>query len=90
MGVIKKKKGKADTYRPGFYNMTPEMRKQVVWCLNNQIKIGLTYHTAHMFCVDINIKGKVHKDPLPRDGYESLEKQYEYYKYYYDKYNEKK
>tara|TARA_R110000744_G_scaffold113225_1_gene212189 strand:+ start:170 stop:424 length:255 start_codon:yes stop_codon:yes gene_type:complete len=80
------KKSKANMHKPGYYPATKEEMRYASWCIQNNIKIGLEYAEPHMFKICINIKSKVHKDPVIREGIESLQKQYEYYKYYYEKY----
>ena len=63
--------------------------KVVGWCMNKNIHVGITpdwEHEYNLWQIDITINGKVHNDPARYDD-DVLNKVYEYYKYYYDKYN---
>jgi hypothetical protein len=40
-----------------------------------------------VWTIEIKLKGTVHEDPLRYDDKDALRKMYEYYKYYYNKYN---
>jgi hypothetical protein len=63
----------------------------IQWCINNGIACcviksrGFT-EVGQEFCIEIIIKGKSNFSPNFKKQ-EVLEKQIEYYKYYYDKYN---
>ena len=64
--------------------------KIISWCLNNKIKIGVSpdwKDSLNRWQIDININGNNHNDPSRYNDDQILEKKYEYYKYYYDKYN---
>ena len=64
--------------------------KTIGWCLNNNIKIGVSPDWKHdliYWQIDININGKIHNDPTRYNDKEILNKKLEYYKYYYDKHN---
>ena len=64
--------------------------KIIGWCLNNKIKISVSpdwKHSLTHWQIDININGNNHNDPSRYTDDIILEKKYEYYKYYYDKYN---
>ena len=64
--------------------------KIINWCLNNKIKIGVSpdwKNELTKWQIDININGNSYNDPNRYNDDEILEKKYEYYKYYYDKYN---
>ncbi len=71
---------------PGQHTYTPENMKQVGWCLNKNIKIAVI-PSGTEWQVELNINSKIHLDPKKYTGFNALEKMYEYYKYYYDKYN---
>ena len=63
--------------------------KVVGWCMNKNIHVGITpdfKHEYNLWQIDIMINGKTHADPARYDD-DVLDKVYEYYKYYYDKYN---
>ena len=64
--------------------------KIISWCLNNNIKIGVSpdwKDESIRWQIDISINDNIHNDPNRYNNNEILEKKYEYYKYYYDKYN---
>jgi hypothetical protein len=64
--------------------------KIIGWCLNNNIKIGVSPDWKHdliYWQIDININNKIHNDPARYNDGEILNKKLEYYKYYYDKHN---
>ena len=71
---------------PGYHNHTREDMKRVNWCLRKGIKIAVIRSETE-WRVELNINNKVHLDPKVYSGKEATEKMYEYYKYYYDKYN---
>ena len=71
---------------PGYHPYTPENMKQVSWCMDKNIKIAVI-PSGNEWQVELNINNKVHLDPKVYQGQEATEKMYEYYKYYYDKYN---
>ena len=64
--------------------------KIIAWCLNNNIKVGMSpdwKHGLNHWQIDVNVNGKNHSDPKRYDNDQALNKTYEYYKYYYDKHN---
>jgi len=67
---------------------TDENMKHIAWCHSNGISIGVipNWETSTSWNIDITLKGKVNKDPKDYTDEEALIKMYEYYKYYYDKY----
>jgi|TARA_Y100000289_G_scaffold8375_1_gene7432 hypothetical protein len=82
----KKQTGKS----PGYYPYTDEQIKMAGWCLNNGIAIAVSpdwQGSALDWIIEITIKGNTHVDPTKYKQKEVLPKMYEYYKYYYDKYN---
>jgi len=71
-------------------NWAESEMKVIGWCLNNNIKISATpdwKHDLTKWQIDININDNNHNDPARYTDDIILEKKYEYYKYYYDKYN---
>jgi len=78
----KKSTGKS----PGYHNYTHEDMKRVQWCLDKKIKIAVIPNGTK-WQVELNINDKIHLDPEIRQPDEAYKKMYEYYKYYYDKYN---
>ncbi len=80
----KKKKG-ASLY----YAYTNEDMKRVGWCLNKNIEVAVSPGSPN-WKVEIRMNGGDWKrDPGVYEHEEAMEKMYEYYKYYYDKYNVK-
>ena len=68
---------------------TNDEMKVVGWCMNKNIHVSITpdwKHAFNLWQIDITINGKTHVDPARYDD-DVLDKVYEYYKYYYDKYN---
>ena len=69
---------------------TESEMKIVGWCLNKNIGVGVSpdwKDSLNRWQIDININGNNHNDPSRYNDDQILEKKYEYYKYYYDKYN---
>jgi len=79
---MKKSYGKS----PGYHVYTDEDMKRVQWCLDKKIKIAVIPNGSK-WQVELNINDKIHLDPEVRLANEAYKKMYEYYKYYYDKYN---
>ena len=68
---------------------TNDEMEVVGWCMNKNIHVSITpdwKHEFNLWQIDIKINGKTHVDPARYDD-DVLDKVYEYYKYYYDKYN---
>ena len=91
MGVVKSKRvrkksglGRAPVSTP----YSDDDMKHVAWCMNNGITIGFSpiWDTDNDWQVDIKINNKSSVDPNTYNGEEVMAKVYEYYKYYYDKY----
>ena len=80
---------KAKGRQPGYHPYTEQDMKHVVWCINKGIKIAVipNWETATEWKVELNIKKNIHLDPASYKVAEAYKKMYEYYKYYYDKYN---
>ena len=75
---------------PGYHSYTKEDMKRVGWCMKNNIKICVAPHwtgTSEEWRVEIYINDNMHKDPKIYTAEEAHEKMYNYYKYYYEKYN---
>jgi len=69
---------------------TPEEMKIIGWCLNKNIKVGISpdwEDGLNRWKIDININSKTHEDPNRYNNEVVYNKVNEYYKYYYDKYN---
>ena len=90
MGIGWKNSSKKTGRTPGFYSYTKENIKHAGWCINKGIKIPVVPNWEvidNEWKIEININGKIHFDPAIYEGDQALKKMYEYYKYYYDKYN---
>ena len=92
MGINDKKRKKKGLGRsPESIPYTDDNMKHVAWCMNNSIVVGFSplWDTEDQWQIDIQINATVSVDPNTYNGDEVMAKVYEYYKYYYDKYNEK-
>ena len=81
---------KAPSKKPPQKSWEPEEMKIIGWCISNNIKIAISpdwKDSLNRWQIDININGNNHNDPSRYNDDQILEKKYEYYKYYYDKYN---
>jgi len=71
-----------------FYPYTRADMKRVQWCLDKNIHISANPESKFSYRVEIRLdKGEWKRDPGSYDFMEANKKMYEYYKYYYDKYN---
>ena len=71
----------------GSYEASEEEKKAYIWCINNNIKISPICETyGKMWKIDIIINDKSFKSPKAYSAGVCWQKMYEYYKYYYDKY----
>ena len=78
----KKKKGNSL-----YYPYTKEDLKRVQWCLDKNINVAVI-PSGTKWIVEIRMnKGDWKQDPKIYEYQEAMKKMYEYYKYYYDKYN---
>ena len=70
-----------------YFSYTDQDMKHVGWCLNKNIEVAASPDNSN-WKVEIRMnKGKWNKDPGVYEHEEAMKKMYEYYKYYYDKYN---
>ena len=66
--------------------------KMIQWCLDNSIAVCVVPNwdmSDGNWKIEIRINNKVHVDPTNYTVANVHDKMYEYYKYYYDKYNKK-
>ena len=81
---------KRKPFKPGLRSLTRQESKMVQWCINNSVACCViparTFKDDGDFQVEIIINGKSNLSPNFKKQ-EVLDKQIEYYKYYYDKYN---
>ncbi len=81
MGVKKKSNG---------YQYNSEEFKAYHWCINNGIYISpFCKENAMLWYIDIEINKKINRSPQafnPRELWETI---FKYYKYYYNKYEQK-
>ena len=64
--------------------------KMIQWCLDNSIAVCVVPdwdRSSEYWKIEIKINNKVHVDPTSYTVANVHDKKYEYYKYYYDKYN---
>ena len=71
---------------PGYHNYTREDMKRVNWCMRKGIKVAVIPNGTK-WQVEVNLNKTIHLDSKIYEAKEATEKMYEYYKYYYDKYN---
>ena len=86
MWKFKKNAGRS----PGAHSYTKEDIKHAGWCMNKNISVAVCPNwkgSSDEWKVEIKINKKVHLDPAIYKADEAHKKMYEYYKYYYDKYN---
>ena len=89
MGINDKKKNKKGLGRPPeAIPYTDDNMKHVAWCMNNSIVVSFSpiWDSEDDWTIDIKINNKSSVDPNTYTGEEVMAKVYEYYKYYYDKY----
>ena len=82
---------KRRAFKPGFRPLSKLESKMIQWCIDNGIACCVVWAQGHSgpgedFCVEIIINGKSNFSPNFKKQ-EVMDKQVEYYKYYYDKYN---
>ena len=75
---------------PGPSNIPEGYSKMIQWCLDNNIAVCVVPDWSKSYeywKIEIKINKKVHVDPAVYTVANVHDKKYEYYKYYYDKYN---
>ena len=90
MGIGWKNSNKIRGRSPGYHPYTEQNMKHAGWCIKKGIKIAVIPNwgkPSDEWRVELNIKKNIHLDPKVYKDQEALAKMYEYYKYYYDKYN---
>ena len=83
-----KRWNKSPSKQPPKKAWSEEEMKIVGWCLNKNIKVGISpdwKDSTNRWQIEISINGKVHTDPNKYSDEEVYNKVNEYYKYYYDK-----
>ena len=70
----------------GDYTVTEEDLKAYIWCIRNNIHISPRAIREARWTIDITNKGKTNADPNSYIKSEIWEKIYNYYKHYYNKY----
>ena len=90
MGINDKKKRKKKSLgrSPESIPYTDDNMRHIAWCMNNSIIVGFSpiWDSEDDWTIDIKINNKSSVDPNTYTGEEVMAKVYEYYKYYYDKY----
>ena len=87
--VFRRRFQKSVSKKPAERSWKDSELKIIGWCMRNNIHVSITpdwKDDLNQWIVHININGKIHDDPKRYKDEEALEKMYEYYKYYYDKY----
>ena len=77
-------------WRPGQHPRNKEDVRHQIWWKNNKIRVCVAPHwtgTQDQWRVELYINDYPHKDPKIYTAGEAHKKMYEYYKYYYEKYN---
>ena len=75
---------------PGKSTIPIGYSKMIQWCLDNNIAVCVVpdwSRSSEYWKIEIKINNKVHVDPAVYTVANVHDKKYEYYKYYYDKYN---
>ena len=75
---------------PGPSNIPEGYSKMLQWCLDYNIAVCVVPDWSKSYeywKIEIKINKKVHVDPAVYTVANVHDKKYEYYKYYYDKYN---
>tara|TARA_R100001129_G_scaffold177043_1_gene151610 strand:+ start:107 stop:379 length:273 start_codon:yes stop_codon:yes gene_type:complete len=88
--MVFKRWQKSPSKKPPTKSWQTEEMKIIGWCLNKNIKVGISpdwKNDLNKWKIDININGKIHEDPNRYNNEVIYNKVNEYYKYYYDKYN---
>ena len=88
--MVFKRWQKSPSKKPPTKSWQTEEMKIIGWCLNKNIKVGISpdwKNDLNKWKIDININGKIHEDPNRYSNEVIYNKVNEYYKYYYDKYN---
>ena len=68
---------------------TAEMYKHMQWCCKNGIKISPFAASTFEWYIDININDKINRSPEVYKKVVIWEKIFEFYKYYYNKHENK-
>ena len=82
---------KRKPFKPGIRQLSKLESKMISWCINNGIACCVVPYQKYTgfgedFCIEIIINSKSNFSPNFKK-LEVMDKQVEYYKYYYDKYN---
>ena len=75
---------------PGKSTIPIGYSKMIQWCLDNNIAVCVVpdwSRSSEYWKIEIKINNKVHVDPAIYTVANVHDKKYEYYKYYYEKYN---
>ena len=72
----------------GQYMATSQERKHMQWCMNNGIKISPFARNTYEWYIDIDINNKKNKSPQVYTKKDLWEQIFNYYKYYYNKYEQ--
>jgi|TARA_B110000444_G_C18627588_1_gene495248 hypothetical protein len=86
-----KKKPKAPSRKAPYLAQTEDNIKHWSWAMKNGISMCVVpnWSLSDKWNIEITINDRVSKDPVDYKGVEALAKMFEYYKYYYDKHENK-
>ena len=73
----------------GQYQPTAQDFKHMRWCINNEIKISPTAFSTYEWYIDIHIKNRKNRSPQVYTKKNLWEQIFNYYKYYYEKHENK-
>ena len=73
----------------GQYQPTAQDFKHMQWCINNEIKISPTAFSTYEWYIDIQIKNRRNRSPQVYTKKDLWEQIFNYYKYYYEKHENK-
>jgi hypothetical protein len=88
--MVFKRWSKSPSKNPPKRSWSQDEMKIIGWCLNKKIGVAISpdwKDDLNRWQIEINVNGRIHKDPNRYDESVVYNKVNEYYKYYYDKHN---
>ena len=85
-----KRWSKTPSKSPPERSWSQDEMKIIGWCLSKKIGVGISpdwKEDLNRWQIEINVNGRIHKDPNRYENETVYNKVNEYYKYYYDKHN---
>lgn len=83
---LKKKKWEVDM---GSYIYNTKEQEAMMWCVKNNIRISPKAKSTTQWSLVIDLNGSLNESPETYPKTTIWKKLFEFYKYYYDKYNKK-